>query len=43
MRDDPFFFDLDGFINILSTKPGESLIGCTGSRTDKFAGSNWRP
>ena len=34
MRDDPFFFDLDGFINILSSKPGESFLGCTGSRTD---------
>ena len=40
MRDDPFFFDLDGFINILSTKAGESFLGCTGARTDKFAGSN---
>jgi hypothetical protein len=46
MRDDPFFFDLDGFINILAaidTDPGnntKSFIGCTGARTDKFAGSN---
>ena len=28
MRDDPFFFDLDGFINILSKTPGESFLGC---------------
>ena len=40
MRDDPFFFDLDGFINILSTKAGESFLGCTAPRNDKFAGSN---
>jgi Domain of unknown function (DUF4331) len=41
-RDDPFFFDLLGFINILG--PGQSLIGC-GSATshperDFFAGRN---
>jgi hypothetical protein len=40
MRDDPFFFDLDGFVNILSTEAGKSFLGCTGSRPDKFAGSN---
>jgi hypothetical protein len=40
MRDDPFFFDLNGFINILSTEPGKSFIGCSGSRPDAFAGTN---
>ena len=40
MRDDPFFFDLDGFLNILSSQPGKSFLGCTSPRTDKFAGSN---
>jgi hypothetical protein len=40
MRDDPFFFDLNGFINILSTKPGESFLGCKGKRPDAFAGTN---
>jgi hypothetical protein len=40
MRDDPFFFDLDGFINILSKTPGESFLGCRSARPDKFAGSN---
>jgi Domain of unknown function (DUF4331) len=40
MRDDPFFFDLNGFINILSSKPGESFLGCKGKRTDAFAGTN---
>jgi hypothetical protein len=40
LRDDPFFFDLDGFLNILSTKQGESFLGCNAPRTDKFAGSN---
>ena len=40
MRDDPFYFDLDGFLNILSKKPGESFLGCTSKRTDKFAGTN---
>ena len=40
MRDDPFFFDLDGFLNILSSQPGKSFLGCTSSRPDKFAGSN---
>jgi hypothetical protein len=40
MRDDPFFFDLQGFIDILSTEPGESFIGCSGSRPDAFAGTN---
>jgi len=51
MRDDPFFFDLNGFINILAaldvlgldtdpTNNAKSLIGCTGKRTDTFAGTN---
>jgi hypothetical protein len=40
MRDDPFFFDLDGFLNILSNQPGKSFLGCKSARTDKFAGSN---
>ena len=40
MRDDPFFFDLQGFLNILSTKKGESFLGCTGPRADQFAGTN---
>jgi hypothetical protein len=38
MRDDPFFFDLDGFINILD--PAKSFLGCKGTRPDKFAGVN---
>jgi hypothetical protein len=40
MRDDPFYFDLNGFLNILSKKPGESFLGCTSNRPDKFAGTN---
>ena len=40
MRDDPFFFDLQGFLNILSSEPGKSFLGCTGSRPDAFANSN---
>jgi Domain of unknown function (DUF4331) len=40
LRDDPFFFDLDGFINILSTESGKSFLGCTGTRTDFFARKN---
>lgn len=40
LRDDPFFFDLDGFINILSKEAGKSFLGCTGARTDFFAGKN---
>jgi hypothetical protein len=40
VRDDPFFFDLDGFVNILSNEPGKSFIGCTEPRTDRFAGTN---
>jgi hypothetical protein len=40
LRDDPFFFDLDGFLNILSTEPGKSFISCTSPRTDFFAGKN---
>jgi hypothetical protein len=38
MRDDPFFFDLDGFLGILD--PSKSFLGCKGTRPDKFAGSN---
>ena len=40
LRDDPFFFDLDGFINILSKEEGKSFLGCKGARTDFFAGKN---
>jgi hypothetical protein len=40
MLDDPFFFDLGGFLNILSSTPGESFLGCTSPRTDTFAGTN---
>lgn len=40
LRDDPFFFDLDGFLNILSPEPGKSFLGCTSPRTDFFAGKN---
>lgn len=40
LRDDPFFFDLDGFINILSPDPGKSFLGCTSPRTDFFANRN---
>jgi hypothetical protein len=40
LRDDPFFFDLDGFINILSKEAGKSFLGCTGARTDFFAKRN---
>jgi hypothetical protein len=40
LRDDPFFFDLDGFINILSSESGKSFLGCTGARTDFFAKKN---
>ena len=40
LRDDPFFFDLGGFLNILSPTPGESFLGCTSPRTDTFAGTN---
>ncbi len=40
MRDDPFFFDLQGFLNILSKTPGKSFLGCTGTRPDAFAGTN---
>jgi hypothetical protein len=40
LRDDAFFFDLDGFINILSKEAGKSFLGCTGTRTDFFAGKN---
>ena len=40
LRDDPFFFDLDGFVNILSSESGKSFLGCTGTRTDFFAKKN---
>ena len=40
MRDDPFFFDLDGFLNILSKEEGKSFLGCTSPRKDFFARSN---
>ncbi|MEN3310747.1 MAG: hypothetical protein V7645_76 [Actinomycetota bacterium] len=40
MRDDPFFFDLQGFLNILSSQPGKSFLGCTSARPDAFAGAN---
>jgi len=40
LRDDPFFFDLDGFVDILSTESGKSFLGCTGTRTDFFAKKN---
>jgi hypothetical protein len=40
MRDDPFFFDLQGFLNILSSAPGKSFLGCSSPRPDAFAGSN---
>jgi hypothetical protein len=40
LRDDAFFFDLDGFINILSNEAGKSFLGCTSPRTDFFAGKN---
>jgi len=40
LRDDPFFFDLDGFINILSSESGKSFLGCTSPRTDFFARKN---
>jgi hypothetical protein len=40
LREDPFFFDLDGFINILSKEAGKSFLGCTSPRTDFFAGRN---
>jgi hypothetical protein len=40
LRDDPFFFDLDGFINILSKEAGKSFLGCKAPRTDFFAKRN---
>ncbi len=46
MRDDPFFFDLPGFLNITAPLDGDpsndsqSFIGCTGSRPDFFADKN---
>ena len=40
LRDDPFFFDLDGYLNILSKEAGKSFLGCTSPRADFFAGKN---
>jgi hypothetical protein len=40
LRDDPFFFDLDGYLNILSQDAGKSFLGCTSPRTDFFAKRN---
>lgn len=48
LRDDPFFFDLQGFLNITAPLDGDpsndsqSFIGCSGqgSRPDFFAGTN---
>lgn len=40
LRDDPFFFDLDGFINILSKEATKSFLGCKSPRADFFAGKN---
>lgn len=40
LRDDPFFFDLDGYLNILSKEAGKSFLGCTSPRSDFFAGKN---
>lgn len=46
LRDDPFFFDLDGFVNILAAldddkaNDAESFVGCKAPRTDFFKGQN---
>ena len=51
VTDDPFFFDLPGFVNLAKgldalgldndpTNNAESFIGCSGSRPDAFAGTN---
>jgi hypothetical protein len=40
LRDDPFFFDLAGYLDILSTEPGKSFLGCSAPRTDFFAAKN---
>ncbi len=46
MRDDPFFFDLPGFLNLTAPLDGDpsndamSFIGCAGTRPDFFAGKN---
>ena len=40
LRDDPFFFDLDGFRNILSEDAGKPFLGCKAPRTDFFAERN---
>lgn len=46
LRDDPFFFDLAGYLDILAaidddkTNDAKSFIGCTAPRTDFFKGLN---
>ena len=40
LRDDPFFFDLAGYLDILSKESGKSFLGCKSARTDFFAGKN---
>jgi hypothetical protein len=45
-RDDPFFFDLAGYLDILAaldsdtTNDAKSFVGCTSPRTDFFKGLN---
>ncbi len=46
LRDDPFFFDLAGFLDITAaldadtTNDAKSFVGCTSPRTDFFKGLN---
>ena len=46
LRDDPFFFDLAGYLDILAaldddkTNDAKSFVGCTAPRTDFFKGLN---
>ena len=46
LRDDPFFFDLAGFLDITAaldadkTNDAKSFVGCTGPRPDFFKGFN---
>lgn len=46
LRDDPFFFDLAGYLDILAaldddkTNDAKSFVGCTSPRTDFFKGLN---
>jgi hypothetical protein len=46
LRDDPFFFDLAGYLDILAaldddkTNDAKSFVGCTTPRTDFFKGLN---